>query len=204
MESPQAIVAVLAGGRGTRIGGAKATVPLAGTPLIEHVLAAARDGGIEAVVVAKHGTELPSFAERVVEEPEEPRHPLSGILTALDYAAERGTDCAVLAVACDMPFLPGALLRWLAALEGPAVLEMDGALQPLPALCVTAQRPGLRQSLARERSLRSALGTRSARVVTDRELARFGDPRRMLFSVNRREDLALAESWLAESSSGTA
>ena len=214
----QAIVAVLAGGRGTRLGGAKSTVPLAGTPLVEHVLAAARDGGIEAVVVAKRGTELPSLAERVIDEPDEPRHPLCGILTALDYAAQRGTGCAVLALACDMPFLPSALLRWLAALEGPVVLEIDGALQPLPALCVTAQRPALRESLARERSLRSALGrcpasdtrsalgarsapdTRPARVVTARELVRFGDPRRMLFGVNRREDLALAESLLAESS----
>jgi molybdopterin-guanine dinucleotide biosynthesis protein A len=103
-----------------------------------------------------------------------------------------------------MPFLPGALLRWLAALKGPAVLELDGAPQPLPALCVTAQRPQLRESLARERSLRSALGTRSARVVADRELVRFGDPRRMLFGVNRREDLALAESWLADSASDSA
>jgi molybdopterin-guanine dinucleotide biosynthesis protein A len=198
--APQTILAVLAGGRGRRIGGAKATVPLGGRPLIGHVLAAARHGGLEAVVVAKRGTELPSLSERVIAEPDEPRHPLCGILAALDFAAEHAADCAVLVVACDMPFLPAVLLRWLAALEGPVVLELDGALQPLPARCTTAQRPALREALAHESSLRSALGTPGARVIADRELIRFGDPRRMLFGVNRREDIVTAESWLAESS----
>jgi molybdopterin-guanine dinucleotide biosynthesis protein A len=198
---PQAILAVLAGGHGRRIGGAKASVALGGRPLIEHVLVAARDGGIEAVVVAKHGTELPSLAERVIEEPDEPRHPLCGILTALDYAGERAADSAVLAVACDMPFLPGALLRRLAAIDGPVVLELGGALEPLPARCIQSQRPQLREALAQERSLRSALGAGSPRVLGERELSRFGDPARLLFGVNRREDL---ETMLAESSRGSA
>jgi molybdopterin-guanine dinucleotide biosynthesis protein A len=178
-------------------------VPLAGRPLIGHVLAAARDGGIEAVVVAKRGSELPSLTERVIEEPDEPRHPLCGILRALDFAGERGADCAVLVVACDMPFLSGALLRWLVRLPGSVALEIDGTIQPLPVRCMPAQRPELREALAQGRSLRSALGTRAARVITERELIRFGDPRRLLFGVNRREELTIAESWLAEAPGGS-
>ncbi|MBK5220825.1 MAG: NTP transferase domain-containing protein, partial [Thermoleophilia bacterium] len=43
--------AVLAGGSGSRIGGAKATVELAGRPLIAYPLAALEAAGVEAVVV---------------------------------------------------------------------------------------------------------------------------------------------------------
>ena len=52
-------VAVLAGGRGSRIGGHKALVPLCGRPLITYPLAAARAAGLSAVVVAKRDTQLP-------------------------------------------------------------------------------------------------------------------------------------------------
>jgi molybdopterin-guanine dinucleotide biosynthesis protein A len=204
VESPQAIVAVLAGGRGARIGGSKASVALGGRPLIAHVLAAAREAAIEAVVVAKPGAELPILGEHVIEEPDEPRHPLCGILAALDYASERAPDCAVVALACDMPFVPSALLRRLAALDGPVVLELDGAMQPLPARCTQAQRPELREALAHERSLRSALAAGSPRILGEGDLAEFGDPARLLFGVNSREDLASAEALLAESSSGSA
>ena len=54
-----ATATVLAGGAGSRLGGAKATALFAGRPLIEHVVAAARAGGLEPVVVAKARSPLP-------------------------------------------------------------------------------------------------------------------------------------------------
>ena len=51
--------AVLAGGLGSRIGGDKALVQLAGRPLISYPLAAAQAAGLDAVVVAKRSTSLP-------------------------------------------------------------------------------------------------------------------------------------------------
>ena len=51
--------AVLASGRGSRLGGAKATAELGGRPLISYPLVALAAAGIEAVVVAKGDTELP-------------------------------------------------------------------------------------------------------------------------------------------------
>ena len=69
------IVAVLAGGRGSRLGGAKATALLAGEPLIAHVLRAA--AGFETVVVAKRATPLPAVDVPVWIEPDEPFHPLT-------------------------------------------------------------------------------------------------------------------------------
>jgi len=89
---------VLAGGRGRRLGGAKPTAELGGRPLIAWPLAAAREAGLEAVVVAKAATPLPSDLDVPVwTEPDEPVHPLAGLVHALERADGR----AVVAVACD-------------------------------------------------------------------------------------------------------
>jgi molybdopterin-guanine dinucleotide biosynthesis protein A len=194
-----AIVAVLAGGRGERIGGAKPTRELAGRPLIDYPLAAARAAGLQAVVVAKRDTELPSgLAEPLLFEPDEPRHPLCGALAALEHATQASPDAAVVLVGCDMPFLTGALLGWLAAALEPAILlEIEGRVHPLPVRCSAADAPLLREGLAREAPLREVFQSLTPAIVGDRALAHFGDPRRLCFSVNSASDLATAERWLS-------
>jgi molybdopterin-guanine dinucleotide biosynthesis protein A len=194
-----AFVAVLAGGRGERIGGAKPARMLAGRPLIDYPLAAARAARLQALVVAKRDTELPSgLAEQLLVEPDEPRHPLCGALAALEHAAGASPEAAVVLVGCDMPFLTGALLGWLAAALEPAILlEAEGRAQPLPARCSTAHLPLLREGLAAQAPLRETFQSLEPTLVGERELAYFGDPRRLCFSVNRAEDLATAERWLS-------
>jgi molybdopterin-guanine dinucleotide biosynthesis protein A len=190
------MVAVLAGGRGARLGGEKAMMPLGGTPIICRPLAAARDAGLKAVVVAKPSTRLPALAERVVYEPESPRHPLCGVVAALELAASRSPAPAVLLLACDMPFVTALLLAWLASLEGAVMAVVDGRPQPLLARCLPEHLPQLREALAEQRPLRAALAALDPRIVDERELARFGDPRRLCFNVNDAEDLRQAEGWL--------
>jgi molybdopterin-guanine dinucleotide biosynthesis protein A len=196
-----ALLAVLAGGRGRRIGGAKATRTLAGRPLIEHPLAAARQAGLEAVVVAKRDSELPAdLAAPAIFEDDQPSHPLSGALAALTYAASRDPASAVVLVGCDMPFLTGSFLRWLAdAHEGAVLIELEGRAQPLPARCLPEHAPLLRRALAEQASLREALRSLSPAIVDERVLARVGeDPRRLCLSVNSAEQLASAERLLRE------
>jgi molybdopterin-guanine dinucleotide biosynthesis protein A len=199
-----ATVAALAGGRGERIGGAKPTRELAGRPLIDYPLAAARAAGLQAIVVAKRDAELPrGLAETVVVEPDEPRHPLCGALAALEHAAlaqdaQGSPEAAVVLVGCDMPFLTGALLAWLAATPEPAILlEAGGRAQPLPARCSAAHAPLLRKALAAQAPLGEAFESLAPSIVEEQALAHFGDPRRLCFSVNSAEDLATAERWLA-------
>jgi molybdopterin-guanine dinucleotide biosynthesis protein A len=196
MADPSPIVAVLAGGRGERLGGAKAMTPLGGRPLICHPLAAARGAGLEALVVAKPSTRLPPIAEVVLHEPEQPRHPLCGVLTALEHAAARSPAPAVLLLACDMPFLTSPLLGWLASLDGAAMAELGGRPQPLLSRCEPGHLPVLRRALEERRSLSGALRELAPRVVDERELARFGSPERLCFNVNDAEDLRRAEQWL--------
>lgn len=190
-----AIVAVLAGGAGSRLGGAKACVPLGGRPLIEHPLGAARTAGLEAIVVAKPSSELPPLAEHVVLEPELPRHPLTGILAALRHA-DAAASGGVVAVGCDMPFLAPELLAWLADLDGDALARVKGRVQPLPARLALAALAPLERALPREPPLRDALLALGPRVLAEDELARFGDPRRLTASVNDSDGLRAAQGLL--------
>lgn len=196
------IAAVLAGGRGERMGGEKAIAPLAGRPLISHPLEATREAGLEAVVIAKAATALPPVVERVLREPERPLHPLCGVLTALDFAAKRSPAPAVLLLGCDMPFLTGELLGWLAGLSGAAMAQVGGRAQPLLSRCLPCQRDALGGALAARRSLRSAIMALSPRIVDERDLERFGDPERLCFNVNDPGELRVAERWLAQDVEG--
>jgi molybdopterin-guanine dinucleotide biosynthesis protein A len=188
---PPAIVAVLAGGAGSRLGQSKPLAPLGGASLVEYPLAATREAGLPVVVVAKESTRLPELAAGLVLEPEEPLHPLLGAIAALRFAA--GAD--VVTVPCDMPFVPGGLLAFLASLEGAATLAGQPLLSRLPA----AARPSLERSLAAGDAAHAAIAALGATVLGERYLARFGEPARICFNVNTPEDLRRAEQWLAPS-----
>lgn len=187
--------AVLAGGRGSRIGGAKATVELAGRPLIAYPLAALEAAGVEAVVVAKPGSELPPLGCPIIREPELPHHPLCGIVAALRAARGR----AVIVIACDMPLTDPALLAHLAAAGDPLLVPvLDGHLQPLQARYGPELGPRLEAALEREEPLRRTVESLSPRLLGSEELSRFGNPERLLLNVNDGEDLRRAELALAE------
>lgn len=192
--APSAIGAVLAGGLGSRLGGAKAAIPFAGRPLITYPLATFAAAGIEAVVVAKEATGLPPLSVPWIDEPAEPRHPLCGIVAALEYAASRGTDAAVV-LACDMPFVPPALVSWLAELSEPLAVPVSGGHpQPLAARYATALLPALRETLQTGPGpLIATIQGLEPCLLGEHELARFGDPGRTLFNVNTAADLARAE-----------
>jgi molybdenum cofactor guanylyltransferase len=178
-------VAVLAGGRGNRLGGDKALVELAGRPLVEYPLAAARAAGLEAVVVAKRQTRLPPLDVRILIEPDEPTHPLAGVVTALEHFE------AVIAIPCDMPFLDAADLSALAAMpDEAAVLRTD---QPFPALYRVVVLPRLREAVRTGASVRSTQAQSSAPAA----IASI-DPALRLLSVNTPEDLAEAERRLSQ------
>jgi molybdenum cofactor guanylyltransferase len=186
----EALIAILAGGSGTRIGGDKALAELGGRPLISFPLAAAHAAGAEVLIVAKPDTSLPDAAARVLREPAEPVHPLCGIVSALRDADDR----SLTVVAADMPFVTGELLAWLAALPDPlAVPSHGGRLHPLLARYDPSLLPTLEQALEAEAPLRETVASLSPREITERELRPFGDPERLLFNVNTPEDLEEAE-----------
>jgi len=171
------IVAVLAGGRGRRLGEPKALADLGGAPLIARPLAAAN--AFETVVVAKAGTPLPDGLP-VWLEPDEPVHPLVGVITALERAGG-----PIIALPCDMPFVTAELLSRLAT--GGAVC-VDGRLQPFPARFEPEWLPALREGLAREASVRATLEALAPEAIEW--------PAAALRSVNTPEELAAARAEL--------
>lgn len=193
-EKTTTLGVVLAGGAGARLGGGKAGVELAGRALVEYPLAALADAGIEAMVVAKLETELPALDVPVLREPEEPRHPLLGIVTAL----RAGGGWPVLAVACDLPLLTPALLAALAAAPERLVLAAPGGdPQPLLGRYAAELLPALEVALERREPLRRTVAALAPRLLADADLARFGDPEELLLNVNDFSDLARADGILA-------
>jgi molybdenum cofactor guanylyltransferase len=185
------IAAVLAGGAGRRMGGAKALAPLGGAPLAARPVAAARAAGLEPVLVAKADTALPALGVPVWLEPDRPRHPLCGVVAALERAG-----APILAIACDQPWLsPGALGALAGAPDAPVALAaLPGPPEPFPGRYAPAALPALREALAREAPLRATLAALAPLGV---DLRPWGDPARLLASVNTPDALAAAEAELA-------
>jgi molybdopterin-guanine dinucleotide biosynthesis protein A len=175
------------------MGEPKAMVELASVPLVSRVVSIVGSAGLEPVVVAKPDTELPRLGCRVLSEPTEPHHPLTGLIAALGASAGR----AVIAIACDMPLIPPRLVSWIAQLEEEvAICEAGGRLQPLfgrysPSVC-----DRLVEALERGDSMTDAVTALNPFVVTEDKLARFGEPERMFFNINSPDDLKAAEKML--------
>ena len=189
---PRPRVAILAGGRGSRLGADKPSVAVAGRPLISYPLQAARAAELASVVVAKPGTSLPDLDCEVIREPAAPVHPLLGILAAIAAG-----DGPVIALGCDMPFVTPALLDWLADRDAPAVASVAGRLEPLLAVYGPNDATFLEPALAERAPLREAAARLDPELLGERDLARFGDPRRLVMSINTEADLAEAQSFLA-------
>ena len=154
-------------------------------------LAAAR---LRPVVIAKPRTPLPDLEAEVWREPDEPRHPLRGIVEAL----RRIDREAAVVCACDMPFVTAELFDWLARHPEPLAVAAtaDGA-EPLLGRYARGLVEPLADALAAGRSMRATVAALGARLVGEDELRRFGEPALLVASVNTRADLDLAELLLA-------
>jgi molybdenum cofactor guanylyltransferase len=182
------IGALLAGGAGRRLGSAgrgKAMQPLAGRPLATYPAAVLRSVCERVVVVCKSDTQLPELphTERW-NEPDEPRHPLTGIVYALERARGPVLVCAV-----DLPLVTPEACRSLlsvAARSGaPATVGIAGGIvQPVLAVYDPASLPALRRGQPAAPLTETVLSLSPARVAL---------PERLVRSVNTQADLDAAE-----------
>jgi molybdopterin-guanine dinucleotide biosynthesis protein A len=200
-DSRDPIGVVLAGGAGRRMGGGKATVALHGTPLLLYPVRALQRVLAEVVVVAKLDTVLPPLpAVPVWTEPPEPRHPLAGLVHALERAAPPqgapGAPRSVLACAGDLPFVDPSLVERLAHADAegaPAVVpRAGGRLQPLLARYDPAARAPLAAALARRPTPPLTAAVEALRPLV---LDLPGDEP-SFFNVNAPEDLLVAAALL--------
>lgn len=172
-------IAVLAGGQSRRMGRDKALLPLGDQTLIERVLAAARPLAYPGLIVgdpAAYG----HLGWPVHADCHPGRGPLGGLYTAL-----RTTAAPVLLLACDLPFLTPAFLRYLVSRRGPqqAVVPHTAAgLQPLCALyepsCMATVEAAIQ---ADQLGMRHLLGNLSLDLVQERDWRPY-DERGLLFA----------------------
>jgi molybdopterin-guanine dinucleotide biosynthesis protein A len=134
---------ILAGGRSTRMGRSKDSLPFAGTTLLAHTCATVAACASPVVVVARDAAqvlpELPASVMRTHDAIAD-RGPLLGLAAGLRWLATTGglgPDDAAFVSACDHPFLTTAAVRAIAG----ALAEHDvvmphaaGFLQPLCAV----------------------------------------------------------------------
>ncbi len=190
---------VLAGGQSRRMGGGdKCLRPLAGVPLLRHILDRAAPQ-VEVIALNANGDPARFAAFRVpVVSDSVPGFagPLAGVLAGLDWAAEQAPPCShVASFAADAPFLPRDLVaRLAAAIEGQdadlARAASGGRAHPVFGLWPIALRDALRRALADG-------GIRKVEDWTGRYHVAVAEwptvPLDPFFNANRPEDLAIAE-----------
>lgn len=185
------IGAILAGGRGLRIGGEKSIVELQGKPLICYPVEAVQQVLSRVAILAKTGTQLPRLSGVAVWiEPESPRHPLVGITQALALAGGR----PVLVCAGDLPFVTPELIRRLVKADpgrSTAVVACaEERMQPLLG-CYQPRALELLAGAAREGTGR----VMDAVAALEPVLLEVDDPEE-LFDVDSPDDLLMATAML--------
>lgn len=147
---------ILAGGRSTRMGGGdKALAPLAGRPLLQHVIDRLAPQVVALALSVEHesaalaGFGLPQLPDPVAGH----RGPLGGLLSGLRHFA--GLRCWVLLASCDAPFLPADLATRLQACavraqSAAAVAVHAGEWQPTFSLWHHGVLPDLERAVGRD------------------------------------------------------
>ncbi len=106
-------VALMAGGKSSRMGMDKAFVELNGKPMIEHLLARVADlGQVETFIISNKPDDYRHISLPIYTDVLPDQGSLGGIYTAVHYSRSHYT----LVVACDMPFVSPELLRYMIGL----------------------------------------------------------------------------------------
>ena len=194
---------VLCGGKSTRMGVPKATLPFGPETMLQRVVRLLGTVVSPIVVVAAQGQALPKLPDEitVTHDEREQRGPLEGLRAGLK-ALPNSIEIAYI-TSCDVPLLvPGFVERMIELLgdHDIAVMEIDGFPHPLSAVYRRDTLPHVELLLANDKLrpvfLFDAVRTRRVRpeemVSVDREL-------RTLRNLNTREDYlqALSEASLS-------
>ena len=106
-------VAVMAGGKSSRMGQDKSFIELSGKPMIEHVLDKVSDLTDELFIISNKPSKYQHLALPTYTDIIPGMGPLGGLYTAL----YKSSKSHVLVVACDMPWLNRPLLKYLISIR---------------------------------------------------------------------------------------
>ena len=209
MASPGQVAGViLAGGKASRMGGAdKALLPLAGKPLLAHVIARLATQ-VSDIVISANGdlSRFASFGLPVIADSlAESAGPLAGLLAGLEWHAKNRPELSyVVSVPTDTPFFPSDLVARLVAAANrerrPIVARSESGVHPVVGLWPVEMTQDLRKALNEGvRKVGAWAELQSAIEVAFPQGQVGGKPLDPFFNINRPEELAKAEALLKAS-----
>ncbi|MBI4492447.1 MAG: molybdenum cofactor guanylyltransferase [Chloroflexi bacterium] len=196
---------ILAGGKGTRLGGVnKALLDIGGCTTLERVLRALRCLPLRDLTLVTNDDVLASVpGVRLIFDPQ----PHAGVLPALLAGLEASAAELCVTAACDMPFLsPAVYESLLAQANGYDVVipEVGGQHEPMcavyrRAVCARAVRAALARG---EQRMVSFFGSVRVRTVGEAALRRVDPELLTCFNINTADDLARARALAAQAARG--
>lgn len=196
--APNAIGAILIGGRSSRMGTDKALVEVAGIPMVRWVAATLEDAGLGVVTV---GGPHRILGYRNHADPAGLHGPMAGLAAALEHSNGR----AVVLVAVDQPLLSRTTLEHLLTISNhDAVVPMaEGHPQVTCSLyrasCLSVLRR-LAQTVPNA-SIRDLLSCIDVRYIEPAEWMEWGEDGRSWRSIDTPADLAAIEAALGADNS---
>jgi molybdopterin-guanine dinucleotide biosynthesis protein A len=194
-------VAIMAGGKSSRMGTDKAFVPLLGRPLIEHILGKVADlGQAGTILVANRPADYAHLGLPLYSDVLPDKGSLGGIYTAITYSQTAYT----LVIACDMPFVNPALLRYMDSLRaGDAfdviVPRVDGYPEGLHAMYSQACLLPIRERLdADQLKVLGFYDRVRVRYLDESEYRPFDPNGLSFYNVNTPDELAAAQRLAGE------
>ncbi len=196
----EVIGAVLAGGRGRRIGGDKPSLEVGGQTLVRRAVDSLRLARLDVTLVLRAHQPVPLTAHTfaIVRDEVENAGPLGGLHALLSWLPMEWT----LVVPCDQPFLTPGLLRGLLAQprgDVDAIVGRPANLpEPLPGLYRRSSLGAIEGALNQgERSLRELLTKLRLSEVPAATLCRWDPLLHSYLNVNTPADLQQARSLAA-------
>ena len=188
---------VLAGGKSRRLGRAKALEEISGQSLIERVMELVFPLSTEIIVVTAQDNHLPlNLGAKMVVDVYPNKGPLGGIYSGLKASSSFHS----LVIACDMPFLNVALLRYLMELSPDfdvVIPRVNGMVEPLHAVysrnCLDPIEAMLQKGNLKISDL---LGAVRVRYVEEAEIEGYDRQGLSFFNINSKADLERARALL--------
>ena len=196
---------ILAGGKGSRIGGEKHLRVLGGKALMLHVVEKASSVADEVIVVLKNDDpqtyrKLLPDTVKIVRDSTQSEAPIVGIKTGGNASASEYSAF----LSCDLAFLNPAVLEFLFSqaegIDGVIPEWPDGLLEPLHAVYRTklaAEAAEAALNAHEYRTISVAKRLETVKHVAVDELRKLDPDLLSFFNVNTAEDLAKAEKLLA-------
>lgn len=187
-------IAIQAGGQSRRMMRDKGLVPLAGHPMIEHLLERVQPLGDEVLITTNQPENYAYLGLRMVAD----EMPGAGALAGLHTALKAARGDSVLVLACDMPFVNVPLLGYLLDFSTDfdvVIPRWQDVLQTIHAVysrqnCLPAIEDVLEKGRKRVFSFYSQVRVRE---ISEDEIGRFDPQGLSFFNVNTPEELQEAE-----------